>query len=402
MSDVGARAADVARASYGRLLALLAARSRDISLAEEALADAFRLALEHWPQTGVPDNPEAWLMATAKNRSIDALRRISRSPVEAHEELPDVIEDLEDPQTIPDRRLALMFVCAHPAIDTGVHTPLMLQVVLGFEAADIGRAFLVSPAALQQRLVRAKRKIKDAGISFQLPERSDMQERLAAVLEAIYGAYALEWLSQDGERDMANEALYLARLLAQLLPQEPEIFGLAALISIANARVQTRLRDGVLVPLHEQDHAQWNRPLLKEGSDWLRRAAAFKRLGRFQLEAAIEQAHVSRVQDRVANWPHILMLSEALCLLYPTAGAHANRIAALAEVKGPETALAELDRFAATLESPFQPLEAARAALLVKLSRHDEAHEAYAKAISLAPDPATRAWLVRQQLDLVR
>jgi RNA polymerase sigma-70 factor, ECF subfamily len=220
------------------------------------------------------------------------------------------------------------------------------------------------------------------------------------VLEAIYGAYALDWLVQDGERDMSNEALYLARLLAQLLPNEPEIFGLAALIAIANARMHTRLRNGALIPLHEQDHAQWNSMLLKEGSDWLRRAAAFKQLGRFQLEAAIQQAHVSRVQDRTANWPQILMLSEALCLLYPTAGAHANRIAALSEVKGPQIALSELEKFAPTLEAPFQPLEATRASLLMKLERFDDARTAYAKAISLAPDPATRAWLTQQSVAL--
>jgi RNA polymerase sigma-70 factor, ECF subfamily len=402
MNEAGARAAEVARASYGRLLSILAARSRDISLAEEALADAFRLALETWPESGIPANPEAWLMATAKNRSIDSLRRISRSPVEAHEELPEVIEEVEDPQTIPDRRLALMFVCAHPAIDAGVHTPLMLQVVLGFEAADIGRAFLVSPAALQQRLVRAKRKIKDAGISFQLPERSDMPERLSAVLEAIYGAFALDWLVQDGERDMANEALYLARLLAQLLPNEPEILGLAALFCIANARSTSRLRDGILVPLQDQDHSTWDRLLLKEGSDWLRKASTFKSIGRFQLEAAIQQAHVSRLQDKIANWTHILMLSEALCLMFPTAGAHANRIAALAEVKGADVALTELERFAETLETAFQPIEATRAYLLKQLKREVEAMKAYEKAISLSTEPAVRRWLSKQMSQIVQ
>jgi predicted RNA polymerase sigma factor len=396
MSDAKARAADVARASYGRLLALLAARSRDISLAEDALADAFRQALENWPIFGVPNNPEAWLMATAKNRSIDLLRRISRSPVEAHEDLPDVIEDIEDPQAIPDRRLALMFVCAHPAIDAGMHTPLMLQVVLGYEAADIGRAFMVSPAALQQRLVRAKRKIKDARISFQLPERSDVPERLPAVLEAVYGAYALDWLLQDDERDMVGEALYLSRLLAELLPNEPETAGLAALFCLTHARTSSRLKDGALVPMHEQDHTMWNTALLKEGSDWLRKAASFKTIGRFQLEAAIQQAHVSRVQDNVANWSHIMMLSEALCLLYPTAGAHTNRIAALAEVKGPALALEELERFANTLDSAFQPVEATRAHLLAQLNRNKDAIAAYRKAISLTTDLASRVWLVQR------
>jgi RNA polymerase sigma-70 factor, ECF subfamily len=400
MSEAGARAADVARASYGRLLAMLAARSRDISLAEEALSDAFRLALETWPDTGVPENPEAWLMATAKNRAIDSFRRISRSPVEARDELPDTMEDIEDPQTIPDRRLALMFVCAHPAIDTGIHTPLMLQVVLGFEAADIGRSFLISPAALQQRLVRAKKKIKDAGISFQLPDKADMPARLTAVLEAVYGAYALDWLVRDEERDMSNEALYLARLLAELVPENPESAGLAALICIANARHAARLRNGAFVPLHEQDTGQWNKTLLREGSDWLRKASSRNTLGRFQLEAAIQQAHVSRVQDHVANWSHVLLLSEALCRLYPTAGAHVNRIAALAEVKGASLALRDLEAFAETLDAPFQPLEATRAHLLKELNRNAEAALAYERAISISTEPALRKWLTEKRLQL--
>jgi RNA polymerase sigma-70 factor, ECF subfamily len=395
-----ARAESIARASYGRLLALLAARSRDISLAEEALADAFRLALEHWPQSGIPTNPEAWLMATAKNRATDLLRRISRSPVEAREELPETIEEVEDPQAIPDRRLALLFVCAHPSIEAGVHTPLMLQVVLGFEAADIGRSFLISPAALQQRLVRAKRKIKDAGIPFRLPEKDEIADRLAAVLEAIYGAYALDWLVDDAARDMAQEALYLARLVAALMPEEPEALGLTALLCITHARHRTRLIGGEFVALHAQDHRRWDRPLLVEGDSLLRRASRLGRIGRFQLEAAIQQAHVSRLQDGIANWAQILMLSEGLCLLFPTVGAQANRIAALAEVKGPELALRELETFAATLDSPFQPLEATRAHLLAKLGRKSEARTAYNKALSITAEPALRAWLERAAAEL--
>jgi RNA polymerase sigma-70 factor, ECF subfamily len=393
--DARARAETISRTSYGRLLAILAARSRDISLAEEALADAFRLALEHWPETGVPNNPEAWLMATAKNRATDQLRRISRSPIEAVEDLPDVIEEIEDPQAIPDRRLALLFVCAHPSIEAGIHTALMLQVVLGFEAADIGRSFLISPAALQQRLVRAKRKIRDAGIPFRLPEKADMADRLAAVLEAIYGAYALDWLVDDAARDMAGEALFLARLVASLMPAEPEALGLTALLCITHARHRTRLIGGEFVALHAQEHQRWDRALLIEGDSLLRRASRLGNLGRFQLEAAIQQAHVSRIQDDIADWRQILMLSEGLCALFPTAGAHVNRIAALAEVKGAPLALDALEAFAETLDAPFQPLEATRAHLLTKLGRVDEAITAYKKALSLTIEPALRTWLER-------
>jgi predicted RNA polymerase sigma factor len=227
-----------------------------------------------------------------------------------------------------------------------------------------------------------------------------MPERLTAVLEAVYGAYALDWLVRDEERDMSNEALYLARLLAGLVPEDPESAGLAALICIANARHLARSRDGVFVPLHEQDTSQWDKVLLREGSDWLRKAAIRKSIGRFQLEAAIQQAHVSRLQDHVANWSHVLLLSEALCRFYPTAGAHVNRIAALAEVKGADLALRDLEAFAQTLDTPFQPLEATRAHLLAKLNRRTEANAAYDRAISLSTEPTVRHWLAGQKLKL--
>jgi RNA polymerase sigma-70 factor, ECF subfamily len=391
------RAARVARSSYGRLLAMLASRSGDIALAEDALADAFRLALERWPRDGVPDNPEGWLMTTAKNRRLDVLRRNKRSPVVSAEELPDVVDDTDDRESIPDRRLQLMFVCAHPAIDASVHTPLMLQVVLGFEAADIGRSFLMSPAALQQRLVRAKRKIKDARISFELPDQSVMTERVEAVLEAIYGAYALAWLANDEARDMTGEAQFLAQLLSQLLPKEPEVLGLDAMLCFIHARKTARSVDGLYVPLHQQDAARWNAALVSRAESCLLAASRLQRLGRYQLEAAIQHAHVRRIRDGVEAWPQILALTEGLCRLFPTAGAHVERLAALAEVKGAHVALADLERFQASLDTAFQPLEALRAHLLKKLNQMDASRAAYDKAISLTVEPRVRVWLEMQR-----
>jgi RNA polymerase sigma-70 factor, ECF subfamily len=391
------RAARVARSSYGRLLALLASRYSDISLAEDALADAFRLALEHWPRDGVPDNPEGWLMTTAKNRRLDVLRRVKRSPVIAVEELPDAIdEDAEDREAIPDKRLQLMFVCAHPAIDASVHTPLMLQVVLGFESADIGRAFLMSPAALQQRLVRAKRKIKDSRISFSLPDRHVMPERIEAVLEAVYGAYALSWQSPSETRDMTSEAQFLSQLLAQLLPQEPEVLGLDAMLCFIQSRKTVRSA-ARYTPLHEQDAKLWDAALVARGEANLLAASRLRKIGRYQLEAAIQHAHVRRVRDGTSAWPSVLALAEGLCRMFPTAGAHAERIAALAEVKGPRLALNELQNFQASLETAFQPLEALRAELLARLGESGEALKAYDKAISITVEPQLRAWLAERR-----
>ncbi len=393
MIDPAARAADVARASYGRLLAILASRNSDIALAEDALSEAFRLALVTWPETGVPNNPEAWLITTARHRTIDEQRRTARSPVISTEDYPDVIDIIEDAEAIPDNRLALMFVCAHPAIEQSMHTPLMLQTVLGFESADIGRSFLVSPAALQQRLVRAKRKIRDAKIAFAIPERNEMPGRIDSVMEAIYGAYALDWMNDPDARDMTGEALYLAKLLAELLPGEAEALGLAALIGFIHARSAARLHDGKFVPLNEQDTKLWNSALIADANSHLAAASGLKHLGRFQLEAAIQQVHIKRVDTGITDWKAIFFLSEGLCRLWPTLGAEVDRAAAICEVGDPEFAFAELARLDLAYPGPFQPREALRAHCLAKLGKTAEASAAYAKAISLTTEPAVREWL---------
>jgi predicted RNA polymerase sigma factor len=406
-SAAHATAEAAARRSYGKLVALLAMRTRDVAAAEDALADAFAAALADWPVRGCPANPEAWLMTVARRRAIDGARhrRIGDDVANQLTILSDEIDERE-PGGLPDRRLALLFACTHPALETAIRTPLMLQVVLGLETRTIASAFLTSPAAMSKRLVRAKDKIRAAGIPFNVPEREELPDRLAAVLEAVYAAYAEGWTDPVGadteRRDLAGEALFLAQLLVDLLPDEPETLGLLALMLYAQARRDSR-RDaaGEYVPLSAQDPATWNAPMIDAADTLLRRASAFKTIGRFQLEAALQSAHVHRCRTHRANWNEIVQLYDALLAIAASPVVAVNRALALAERDGPHAALEALAPYADDPRlADYQPYWAARADLLARAGATAEALGAYDLAIGLERDPAARRFLQRKRAAL--
>ena len=407
--NAAAAAERVARESYGRLLALLSARTRDVAAAEDALADAFAAALSAWPRGDVPDNPEAWLFAAAKRKLIDAARR-NKTASEGEHQIILGIEELEAEvadHDAPDHRLGLMFACAHPAIDESARTPLMLQVVLGFSAERIGAAFLVEPAAMGQRLVRAKKKIRDAGIGFDNPEPAEWGARFAAVLDAIYAAYGAGWsdpLGADPERrGLAGEAVWLARVLASQVREEPEPLGLLSLMLHLEARRPARRdRDGRFVPLDEQDVSLWRRELIGEAEAVLRAASGMKRPGRYQLEAAIQSAHATRAWRGEADWNAIILLYAALSELTGSPVARLNAAAAIARRDGPEAGLAAAEDVARLnpVLNDYQPYWALKADLCARLGRTEAARVAYDEAIAREADKAVIAFL-RQRRDAV-
>jgi RNA polymerase sigma-70 factor (ECF subfamily) len=399
------RAAELAaRTSYGRLVAFLAASWRDVTAAEDALGDALLSALEAWPRVGVPGNPDAWLLAAARRRLIDASRhtKVQTSVAPALQLLVDQArhDGVNDP-VFPDERLKLLFVCAHPAIDEAARTPLMLQTVLGLDAARIGSAFLVAPATMSQRLVRVKAKIRDAAIKFEVPDSRELPARVDSVLEAIYAAFGSGWEDVAGSdsrrRGLAEEAIWLGRLVARLLPAAPEALGLLALMLHCEARRSAR-RDarGRYVPLDQQDVALWSHAMIDEAEEVLATAARAGEPGRFQLEAAIQSAHARRATIGGTDWEAIALLYEGLLLCAATTGARVGRAAAIARARGATAGLAALDTIQPDAITSYQPYWALRAHLLKQIGRPAEAAEAFALAIGLAEDTAVRNFLTAE------
>ncbi|TMK77835.1 MAG: RNA polymerase subunit sigma-70 [Actinobacteria bacterium] len=405
MEDARRTVEAVARASYGRLLAYLSSETRDVVGAEDALGDALLAALTSWPKDGVPRQPESWLLTAARHRLIDQARR--RRVRDEHE---GTLRRLAAESTatavaggtFPDRRAELLFVCAHPAIEPALHTPLMLQTVLGVDAARIAQAFLVPPATMGQRLVRAKQKIRQAGIPFEVPQDHELPERLDAVLEAIYAAYDLGRDDAAGidprAQDLADEAVWLARVVRERLPEEPEIRGLLALMLFCDARrAARRTPDGRYVPLSEQDPGSWSTSAIREAETELGAAARGGRIGRFQLEAAIQSVHAERAQTGRTDWAAIVVFYEHLVQLAPTLGARVAQAAAVAEAHGAAAGLALLDTIDRAAVATYQPFWAVRAHLLRQVGEGVDAVEAYDRAIGLTEDPAIRRFLLERR-----
>ncbi len=388
--------AAVFHAEAGRLTASLTKSLGNFDLAEECVQDALVAALEHWPQEGIPDNPGAWLMTAARRRGIDRLRREKRYQ--------EKIAQLEEPvplkSTMPDERLELIFTCCHPALARDAQVALTLRSVAGLTTAEIARAFLVPEATIAQRLVRAKRKIVDARIPFRIPDRSELGERLDEVLAVLYLMFNEGYLSTGrrgaSDRDLAAEAEWLASLIVQLLPDEPEALGLLALMRFHLARAAARFDPaGEIVLLKDQDRALWDARRIADGHALVQQFIALRLMGPYQLQALIAMAHTEARTWEETRWPDILRAYDALLAFTDTAVVRLNRAIALAHVSGAERALAEVDLLADDLDR-YHLFHATRAELLRQLGRPQEALTADARALELTQNPAERALLGRR------
>jgi RNA polymerase sigma-70 factor (ECF subfamily) len=397
MSTADEALATAHRLYFGRLVGWLFRYCGDLQVAEDAVASAFVSAVTRWRASGVPDSPEAWLRVASRNSALSALRVASRNLNTEPEDF-ESWEATETASVGMDERLGLLFVCAHPALDPRIHAPLMLQAVLGIDAARVASAFLTRPSTMGQRLSRAKAKIRDAGIRYRVPDPPELPQRLNPVLQAIYACYgvgdpvAAETHDRDG--DLREEAIRLARLLVEVMPDRPECLGLLALLLHTESRRPARVIEGRFVPLAEQDTSLWLTGLRSEANTLLERASASGSLGRFQLEAAISAAHSARADGHPTDWATIVTLYSGVLAMAPSIGAAVGAASARAEAGDPGPALALLDELPSESVATYQPYWVCRAQVLRALGEVDAAASAQSRAVGLTQNPAVRAYLL--------
>ena len=402
----------VYRAEVGRCTATMVRVLGDIDLAEDAVAEAFAIAAQRWPHTGIPPNPGGWITTTARNRGIDHVRRETKRPqhhraahhlatIESDHPEPPVMDELGDTEVVADDQLRLTFLCCHPALTADTQVALTLRLLGGLQTDEIARAFLVPEATMAQRLVRAKRKIRHNNIAYRIPADHELPDRLGPVMATIYLIYNEGHTATSGPNlvrtELATEAIRLARLLTELMPDEPEVVGLLAFLLLTESRRPARTdEDGVPVRLGDQDRSRWDRSLIDEGQRLVRACLRRNQPGAYQVQAAIAAVHADATTAEATDWTQIVALYDQLLRLLPTPVVTLNRAIAIAELSGPEAGLAAVDETGSELDR-YHLFHAARAEMLARSDRTDDALAAYSRALELVANDRERRFLTAQR-----